>query len=243
MSSQNNLTDESHRQSADGSVLREDGPLDYLQAGLRHWAAWARPGLLRSSPESEGPEGTLADRGSSPEGQATSNPQQSADFVSSHDACFSGKYHLPRPHSVRQALSVTVLEIVEEVLAELSSEIRAQGLTFSVEVQPQTVAVDRTWLVTAVRTLLAHSLAVTPRGGEVLITSYQNGVTCELEVADSGPDSAQGPWSPRLDHLRLTAQSAGGDLQVHRCPQGGTAYTLVLPVQAPIARKQARRAA
>lgn len=64
-----------------------------------------------------------------------------------------------------------------------------------------------------------------PGRGEVVVTALDRADRVEIEVADSG-DAAEADVPAELRGL---ADRAGATLAAARCPEGGTAFTLLIP--------------
>ena len=78
-------------------------------------------------------------------------------------------------------------------------------------------------LITA---LSKQALEAMPDGGDLMITGFEGANGIELEIADSGIDSAN-----RERHLPIAAAAINADLQWQNCPQGGVAVTILFPAQ------------
>src|SRR5205823_9836287 len=117
-----------------------------------------------------------------------------------------------------------------------------------------TALADRDMLRRAVLNLLLNALDALPAGGELIITGYFTPGGLEIEIADSGP----GVPAPLLDRLfepffttkgggtglglaivERIAAAHGGRATVANCPEGGAAFTLILPQSAQVLEKTA----
>ncbi|MGL4514208.1 MAG: sensor histidine kinase [Lacipirellulaceae bacterium] len=136
-------------------------------------------------------------------------------------------------------------DMIDEVCDSLAPQFDAQGVEVEIDVPPNTVLVgDRELLRRAVLNLVLNALDVMPRGGELVITSYQNGRGFELEVADSGPgltdEQKQRVFEPfystketgtglGLSVVAHVAEAHGGHVTAANCPEGGAAFTVYVP--------------
>ena len=96
----------------------------------------------------------------------------------------------------------------------------------------------------ALLNLLLNALDALPAGGELVITACRTRTGLEIEIADSGP-GVPPPLVERLFEPFFTtkgggtglglaiveriAAAHGGRVAVANCPEGGAAFTLVLP--------------
>ncbi len=138
-------------------------------------------------------------------------------------------------------------DLIEEVCEALSPQTDAQAIEVSIDVPPNTaVTADREMFRRALINLVLNSIDVMPRGGEVVITSFDGPTGFELEVADSGP----GLSSEQLGHVfdpffttkssgtglglsivHRIAEAHGGRVTAQNCPDGGAAFTIEIPRQ------------
>jgi signal transduction histidine kinase len=149
--------------------------------------------------------------------------------------------------------SFLVCALVEEVCDALAEKIDAQCVELDVDVPPNTVlTADRELIRRAVVDLMLNALAGMPRGGDLVITSYEGSRGFELEIADSGPglsseakkrlfepanEKLVGDTGPKLSAVFQVAEAHGGMVTAANCPEGGAAFTLRIP------RRRAARAA
>jgi signal transduction histidine kinase len=96
----------------------------------------------------------------------------------------------------------------------------------------------------AVLNLLLNALDALPAGGELMLTACQTKAGLEIEVADSGP-GVPAPIVERLFEPFFTTKGSGtglglaiveriaaahgGRATVANCPEGGAAFTLIIP--------------
>jgi K+-sensing histidine kinase KdpD len=91
----------------------------------------------------------------------------------------------------------------------------------------------------AVCQLVENAIEQTPHGGEVNITLVESDNRWELEVADSAPqpspanDSISGRNRNvnRMSEIREAVDLHGGTICSFKCPQGGTANSILIPIQ------------
>lgn len=138
----------------------------------------------------------------------------------------------------------TTRQLVEELVAEARA-----GAGHDVDVEVDVPAAlplptDRETLRRLLAPLLARSMDGARRdpwrgrrGRGVTITAVRCPHAVEIEVADSGP--AAGDHGAGLAEVGRRATALGGALVVADCPDGGTAFTVRLPV----GRAALRRAA
>jgi signal transduction histidine kinase len=146
-------------------------------------------------------------------------------------------------HRRRNNFSLRLL--VEEVARGLSSRLTSQAIVFVLNVAPdQTIVADRPMLRRAVEDLMLNAIAAMPGGGELVVTSAVGRGTVELEIADSGPqltDDARrhafdmSPFASRgretgaLAIVRQIVALHDGKVTAMNCPDGGVAFTLLIP--------------
>jgi signal transduction histidine kinase len=138
-----------------------------------------------------------------------------------------------------------VQDLVEEIVDSLAPQLEAQGIEAELDVPPHTVVTaDREMLRRAILNLMLNAIDAMPRGGDLVVTSYERHGGLELEIADSGPGLPEAHL-PRLFDPFFTTKPSGTGLGlsiVHRiveahggrvtavnCPEGGAAFTIELP--------------
>lgn len=138
-----------------------------------------------------------------------------------------------------------VQDLIEEIFESLGPQLEAQAIEVSLDVPPHTVVTaDREMLRRAILNLVLNAVDAMPRGGELVVTSYERRGGLELEIADSGPGVPQENIPRLFDPFFTTkptgtglglsivnriVEAHGGRLTVMNCPEGGAAFTIELP--------------
>lgn len=140
---------------------------------------------------------------------------------------------------------VQVAGLLQDIVQSLAPQLDAQGIWYQVDCdQDLTAMADADMLKRAVLNLVLNALDALPAGGELVLTACHTSMGLEIEVADSGP----GIPVPLLDRLfepffttkgsgtglglaivERIAAVHGGRALVANCPEGGAAFTLVIP--------------
>jgi signal transduction histidine kinase len=148
-------------------------------------------------------------------------------------------------HREPQWRSFILQDLVNEIFDSLAPQLEAQGIEVDLDVPPHTVVTaDREMMRRAVLNLVLNAVDAMPRGGDLVVTSYERRGGLELEIADSGP-GLKDKDLPRLFDPFFTTKASGTGLGlsiVHRiveahggrvtamnCPEGGAAFTIELP--------------
>ena len=138
-----------------------------------------------------------------------------------------------------------LLHLIDEVCEALEPQLDAQEIHAQIDCESDVVLfADREMLRRAILNLFLNALDVMPGGGELFVTACRAANGIEIEVADSGP----GIPDDALDHLFepfFTTKSSGtglglaiverivaahgGKIIPLNCPEGGAAFTLVIP--------------
>lgn len=153
---------------------------------------------------------------------------------------------LPLPRQLGGAESLRA--VLEAIVADVAAEHAALGLpavrvTLDVPAG-QAVEADgnlvRCVLDGLVRAAYAAAVGAVPRSGgpavrEVVVTSVADAEAVEVEVADSGVTATAN--RPAVSAAQALVGRCGGEVAVHRCPEGGTAVTLRFSL--PRSRRQA----
>lgn len=142
----------------------------------------------------------------------------------------------------------TVFELrslMDEVCQALAPQLEAQRIAPRIDCpRGERIRADREMLRRGLLNLVLNAVDAMPHGGELSLTACRTSAGLEIEVADSGPGV-----SPRIaEHLfepffttkssgtglglaivERIAQAHGGRATVANCPEGGAAFTLVIP--------------
>jgi signal transduction histidine kinase len=148
-------------------------------------------------------------------------------------------------HRQPQWQGFLVCSLVEEICESLAPQFDAQRVDLDVDVPPNTVLhADREMIRRAVLNLVLNALDAMPRGGTLVITSYDGPRGFELEVADTGPglsdeakrrvfepfySTKEGGTGLGLSVVFHVAESHGGTVTAANCPEGGAAFTIRIP--------------
>jgi signal transduction histidine kinase len=148
-------------------------------------------------------------------------------------------------HREPQWRSFIVPDLVEEIFDALAPQLDAQGIEVSLDVPPNTVVTaDREMMRRAILNLVLNAIDAMPRGGELVVTSYERQGGLELEIADSGPGLPEDQLARVFDPFFTTKPSGtglglsivhriveahGGRVTAMNCPEGGAAFTIELP--------------
>ncbi len=141
--------------------------------------------------------------------------------------------------------SFAALDLVSEVCDALGPQLKAQAIRVDMEVHPAVrVYADREMLRRAVLNLALNALDAMSQGGELVITAFEGPQGFVLEVADSGQGLSQNQLGKVFEPFFTTksngtglglaivhriAEAHGGRISACNCPEGGAAFTIVLP--------------
>jgi signal transduction histidine kinase len=148
-------------------------------------------------------------------------------------------------HREPQWRSFILQDLIEEIFDSIGPQLEAQGIDAELDIPPHTVVTaDREMMRRAILNLVLNAVDAMPRGGDLVVTSYERHGGLELEIADSGPGLPEADL-PRLFDPFFTTKATGTGLGlsiVHRiveahggrvtalnCPEGGAAFTIELP--------------
>lgn len=148
-------------------------------------------------------------------------------------------------HREPQWRSFILQDLVEEIFDSLAPQLEAQRIDVSLDVPPNSVVTaDREMMRRAILNLVLNSIDAMPRGGEIVVTSYQRRGGLELEIADSGPGLPEDHKGKVFDPFFTTkatgtglglsivnriVEAHGGRVTAMNCPEGGAAFTIELP--------------
>ena len=141
--------------------------------------------------------------------------------------------------------SFIVQDLIEEIFDSLAPQLEAQAIDVSLDVPPNTVATaDREMMRRAILNLVLNAVDAMPRGGDLVVTSYESRGGLELEIADSGPGLSEEHIARVFDPFFTTkptgtglglsivhriVEAHGGRVTAMNCPEGGAAFTIELP--------------
>jgi signal transduction histidine kinase len=151
--------------------------------------------------------------------------------------------------------TIAVERLLGEVIEALEPQLAAQEIDARIDCPSGLVVdADGDMLRRAMLNLLLNALDALPAGGEIVITACLTAAGLEIEVADSGPGIPQ-PLIDRLCEPFFTTKSSGtglglaiveriaaahgGRVLVANCPEGGAAFTLLIPQQRSVLEKAA----
>jgi signal transduction histidine kinase len=141
-------------------------------------------------------------------------------------------------------------QVLEAVLAGYREEAGRLGITLEVRAQPglPELCLARAELEQVLRQLVENAFeAMSPGGGELVLSTRRAGDHLELTVADSGPGIAPAVLPHMFDPFFSTKQvgqgsglglaichgilkSMGGDIRAENRPQGGASFSITLPL-------------
>lgn len=135
--------------------------------------------------------------------------------------------------------------LTNEIVHSLEPQLRAQSIDVIVDVPPhEQLFADENMIRRAVLNLILNAIDAMPDGGELIITSYQQLGSFELEIADSGAGLSDEVQNRAFDPFYSTkstgtglglvvvervASAHGGCVTARNCPEGGAAFTINIP--------------
>ena len=138
-----------------------------------------------------------------------------------------------------------ICDLVNEVCDSLEPQLAAQAIEVDRDVPPHTLLhADREMMQRAILNLVRNAVDAMPKGGHLVITSYEGPFGFELEIADSGPGLSEQEkkelFEPSyrtkstanalgLSVVSRIAESHGGTVSAINCPEGGAAFTIRIP--------------
>ncbi len=138
--------------------------------------------------------------------------------------------------------------LVGDVCQSLAPQFEAQGIALELDIPAgMEVSADAGMLRRAVLNLLLNALDAMPQGGELTLTGWEGPRGVELEIADSGPGlheeqlervfepfftTKEGGTGLGLAIVSRIAHAHGGFIRAQNCPQGGAAFTILIPRRA-----------
>ncbi len=148
--------------------------------------------------------------------------------------------------SAQQDLSQLDL-IARECLNQSAGEIVDKQLRLVIDVESYLPSsFDLSWLKQAMLKMLDLAIERSPVRSEIQLTACRVGDSVELEVADNGDTlnndsiafrpSCSYSFGPIARDLFASVQSRGAEFWGTRCPQGGMAWTLRMPLRMTMAK-------
>ncbi len=141
--------------------------------------------------------------------------------------------------------SLNLLVLVRDVCDSLAPQLKAQSITTEIDIpSDMTVVADGDMLRRAVVNLVLNALDAMPDGGELTVTGWIGPQGLELEIADSGPGLSEDVLEHLFEPFYSTksngtglgltivdriAEAHGGQVRADNCPQGGAAFTILIP--------------
>lgn len=150
-----------------------------------------------------------------------------------------------------QPTTFEVAALLHEICDSLRPQLAAQGIRTQVDTpQRLQLCADRDMLRRAVLNLVLNALDAMPRGGDLILTACRGRVAVEIEVGDSGPGIEEHTLAHLFEPFFTTkssgtglglaiveriAEAHGGHILAANGAEGGAAFTLCIPDQAPAA--------
>ena len=143
---------------------------------------------------------------------------------------------------------VETRSVLEGLVGDAIREGRERGSalpTFLIDVDDGLLHADPAMIRSVLRTLVTNSIEAAGPSGEVVLTSVRYADALEIEVADSGtgltnhakawlfePGFTTKPAGTgvALAAARVLVDELGGSIEAVNCPEGGTAFTIRLPI-------------
>ena len=135
--------------------------------------------------------------------------------------------------------------LIEDVHASLAPQFLAQAIKIVVDVpKDQFLTADQHLLRRVVLNLMLNALDAMPDGGTLTVTSFCGPRGLELEIADSGPGLSEEVMQRAFEPFFTTkrggtglglaivariAEVHGGEAMAANCPEGGAAFTVLIP--------------
>jgi two-component system sensor histidine kinase GlrK len=148
--------------------------------------------------------------------------------------------------------SLSLDQLVEEILANYKLVILKKNLTLDLALAPVNLQGDRERLMTVVDNLVSNAMKYTPAGGRIALTTGKDGAFAALDVSDSGPGIPseevdnifepfyQGRLSPSPGHIKGTGLGLSiarefvfahrGSLRLVDDSAGGAHFRVTLPL-------------
>lgn len=144
---------------------------------------------------------------------------------------------------------VLLEELVHEIIDTLAPQFNAQDIAIDMDIAPDiVVSADRNMLHRCVLNLVLNAFDVMPGGGRLTLTAVPTSFGVEFEISDNGPGipetvishlfepfytTKSGGTGLGLSIVERIADAHGGQVTACNCPEGGAAFTLILPAHIP----------
>lgn len=135
--------------------------------------------------------------------------------------------------------------LVDDVCQSLAPQLAAQGIRLAVDAAGEiALDADRDMLRRALLNLMLNALDAMPEGGDLCVTACSTAAGVEIEVADSGPGLPESVLARLFEPFFTTksdgtglglaivqriAEVHGGSVLAAGCPEGGAAFTIIIP--------------
>lgn len=148
-------------------------------------------------------------------------------------------------------IKCSINQIAQEVIDELAPLVAGTGISVRAKLQPglPDVQIDPSIFPSVISNLLDNGMRYSGNGGEVVLSTVQDGETVILEVADNGPGIAEEDLARLFDKRFRGGSSAGisgsgiglylvnqivarhnGQISLRTKELGGTVFSVKLPV-------------
>ncbi len=150
-------------------------------------------------------------------------------------------------------------DLIHEVCGGLETKRVACRVSIEIDAPPHTmIHGDRGQLRQAIESLLTATFAASPVGSDVVLTTFSDEASVELEIASggsfpvAGASSVDSPadellsgagWQSAWSKIRRIVTRDGAEVSMGDCPDGGLAFTLHFPPFPGERAVRARRAA
>lgn len=140
---------------------------------------------------------------------------------------------------------IHLAQLIDDVIVSLRPQLMAQAVAVDIDVPGSLVVdADRDMLRRSVLNLTLNAVDAMPEGGELVVTGIDCHENIEIEIADSGEGLGEDVRARIFEPFFTTkhtgtglglaiveriAEVHGGSVMAMNCPEGGAAFTIVLP--------------